>query len=339
MKIAVLIPTYQDSQSVFGQFNFPYNPTPYLKKHDWKIFAIESKNTDLQVKKIIEQNHDLIFNLCDGGCDEDLAGVEVIRLLEKNNIPYTGSDSKFYGISRREFKEVSKKIGVLSPKSCFLKDSHEINKVIELLKFPMIVKHYNSYGSIGLFKDSKVKNLDELKNKVKIIISNFGEALIEEFIEGREFTVLIAENPSDSSLYYSFRSIEYDFPENEEFKHFDLKWVDFNHLNSHPCSDVKLDLYLRKICGELFIALKGSGYARFDIRVNNQNEAYIVDVNPNCSIFYNKGSEGSADLILLQYKNGHQRFVNMILRSAFNRVKKSDKYDQAILKEETYCQI
>jgi D-alanine-D-alanine ligase len=52
-----------------------------------------------------------------------------------------------------------------------------------------------------------------------------GAALIEEFIEGTECTVLVAVNPDDPARPKTYTPIQYRFPEGETFKHSDMKWV------------------------------------------------------------------------------------------------------------------
>jgi D-alanine-D-alanine ligase len=64
--------------------------------------------------------------------------------------------------------------------------------------------------------------------------------LIEEFIEGREFTVLVAENPEDEDNPIAFMPVECRFGNGESFKHFDLKWVDHNTIGWVPCKEEEL---------------------------------------------------------------------------------------------------
>ncbi len=49
-------------------------------------------------------------------------------------------------------------------------------------------------------------------------------------MEGREFTVLVAENPEDELNPIVFQPVECVFAEGESFKHFDLKWVDYGNI-------------------------------------------------------------------------------------------------------------
>lgn len=63
------------------------------------------------------------------------------------------------------------------------------------LRFPMIVKHWNGYNSEGMTTKSRVANSEELRLEGVRCVESYGGALVEEFIEGQEFTVLCAENP------------------------------------------------------------------------------------------------------------------------------------------------
>ena len=45
-------------------------------------------------------------------------------------------------------------------------------------------------------------------------------------------------------------------------------------------------------------ALGGSGYGRCDLRVDDQGQVYLLEINPNCGVFYPDGQFGSANIIL-----------------------------------------
>lgn len=63
------------------------------------------------------------------------------------------------------------------------------------LRFPLIVKPRHGYSSAGLSRKSRVVSREALRARTEQIIARFGGVLIEEFVEGREFTTLVAENP------------------------------------------------------------------------------------------------------------------------------------------------
>ncbi len=58
----------------------------------------------------------------------------------------------------------------------------------------------------------------------------YGGALVEQFVAGREFTVLVAENGADPAQPLTYLPVECRFSNGEEFKHFDLKWKDYDSM-------------------------------------------------------------------------------------------------------------
>ena len=96
------------------------------------------------------------------------------------------------------------------------------------MKFPLSVKHFSSYASVGLTKESKVYNLMDLRKQCERMLQTYGGCLVEEFIEGREFTVLAAQVPSENGIdVVAFDPLECKFRKGEDFKHFNLMWVDY----------------------------------------------------------------------------------------------------------------
>ena len=184
------------------------------------------------------------------------------------------------------------------------------------LNFPLIVKHFSSYASIGLTKDSKVWNVNDLKTQGERMLHTYGGCLVEEFIQGREFTVLAAHVPSatsdDDLDVVAFEPVECRFGEDEDFKHFNLKWVDYDNIFWKGVTDVALCKRLKQQAKNVFQALDGRGYGRLDVRADPSGEhLYFLEINPNCGIFYPEGAYGSADFILdrLDSKNAHAEFI------------------------------
>ena len=187
------------------------------------------------------------------------------------------------------------------------------------LRFPLIVKHPHSYSSVGLTRQSRVTNSRELVRETARIVETYGGALIEEFIEGREFTVLVAEPRDDGEDAWVLDPIEFVFPEGESFKHFDLKWKEFSSMQTRAVADTSLAQRLRDVSALTFAALSGSGFGRCDLRMDASGEIYLLEINPNCAVFYPEGQHGSADLILANDPAGHRDFLTHLLRCALRR--------------------
>ena len=82
-----------------------------------------------------------------------------------------------------------------------------------------------------------VRTWSSSRSRPRREIELFGRALLEEFIEGREFTCLIAENPDDEKNPITFKPVEFIFPKGESFKHYDMKWVEYEKMSVAPVND------------------------------------------------------------------------------------------------------
>lgn len=325
MKICVLYDSYEQSRSVLKEVDMPCDPSPYLQDHHCESVAIHKATAVQQIIALSRKGYDVFVNLCDGAWDEDRPGIEVVQALERLGLAFTGADTKFFEPSREKTKLVCHYGGIGTPAYVMAQNDHDIEFAANTLRFPLIVKHPSSYSSIGLTPASRVERAEDLAVQVNKTIMSYGAALIEEFIEGREFTVLVAENPDDPTQAISYKPVEFRFPPGETFKHFDLKWLDYHGMSAVPVGDPELEQRLRKISSQLFLDLQGTGYGRCDIRMNHEGELFILEINPNCGVFYDTKNPGSADLILLHDPAGHVGFANTIVQSALKRNRRQQK--------------
>jgi len=319
MNICILNGSYEESDAPTKDFDPLPDPVPYLPGHACEQHFIRKATAVRQVRDLVRRGFDLFINLCDGAWDEDRPGIEVVQALERYGAAFTGAGSHFYEPTREMMKFVCHYWDVPTPAYTFVLETGHLEIATRHLRFPLIVKHPNSYNSIGLTRASRVENIEQLYQQTSITLENFGGALIEEFIEGREFTVLVVENPDDELNPLAYTPVEFCFPPGESFKHFDLKWIDYQGMTCVPCRDPELALRLQTMAKKLFSGLTGNGYGRCDIRMNDQGELFMLEINPNCSIFYPPQEAGSADFILLQQPDGHKDFADKIIRAALNR--------------------
>jgi D-alanine-D-alanine ligase len=151
------------------------------------------------------------------------------------------------------------------------------------------------------------------------MIHEYGAALIEEFVEGREFTALVAEARGADEDAWVLEPVEFRFPAGETFKHFDLKWKDYAEMRAQPVAESGLADRLRAVAALTFAALGGSGFGRCDLRVDDTGEIYLLEINPNCGMFYPEGEFGSADFILAADPAGHRGFLLHLIECALRR--------------------
>lgn len=331
MRICILDSSYELSESVFKGVDIPVDPQLYLAGHDCEHHFLHKATAVQRVFALAKQGFDLFINLCDGEWDEDRAGIEVVQALERLGVPFTGANAAFYATNREKLKMACHYWSVQTPSAVFAYDDQGIALAAQNLRYPLLVKHYNGYGSIGLTHASRVSDEAALYQQTHQMIATYGGALIEEFIDGREFTVLVAENPDDPTAPIAYLPVEFRFPVGETFKHFGMKWETYVDLNCVPVTDTALVARLEAMAKRVFLGVGGVSYGRCDIRMNQQGELFILEINPNCGIFYPPEAMGSADLALTHDPRGHKHFVDMLLRAALKRRGKTRPKWQVVL--------
>lgn len=323
LRICVLQASYEHSNAETKDLDPPCSPARWAPHYEWVHVPINKAEAIPTVRDLVlSGKYDLFFNLCDGAWDEDRAGMEVVAALERFNAPYTGADSVFFEPSKEIMKMVAKYGGANIPAYVFAYNPEDIERACTELSLPVIVKHYNGYNSIGMTKKSRCETLEDLREQSKIMINKYGGALIEEFIEGRECTVLVSENPADTKNPIAYEPLEVRFPSGETFKHFALKWEEYDDMGWVKVKEESLRQRLMDITRRLFVDFRGRSYGRIDYRVNSKDEIYFLEINPQCGVFYPPEAPGSADQILNAdgaNGEGHRRFIDSLVQAALKR--------------------
>ena len=319
--VRICLITNQELDTVpFPANDWPCDPRPFLPDDEWHLLTLEDKYTSVaEVERQIERGFDLFFNLCDGAEGQDIPGIEVIHTLERHGVPFTGATSSFYEPTRIEMKEACASVGVASPACVLARTEEDVERAAQTLRFPLFVKHYNSYASVDLSRNSRVRTLEGLRLQARKIMSRHGAALIEEYIPGLECAVLVAENPEDLSNPTTYTPIQYQFPKGESFKHEKLKWEDYGGLECIPVADPILAARLRREAAQFFVALGGTSFGRCDIRVDAAGTPYMLEINPNCGVYFLPDDPGTADIILANDPAGHAGFTRQLVAAALAR--------------------
>jgi D-alanine-D-alanine ligase len=198
-------------------------------------------------------------------------------------------------------------------------------KPYEHLSFPLFVKPVKAGDSLGVNENSLVETPAELRAKVSEIITEYDEALVEEYVAGREFTVLVAADPEPSQPPTAYLPLEFVFPKEKSFKTYDLKIKEWHPECNVPCTDAVLAERLRDAARRIFKAFEGAGYARLDFRVDAAGTIFFLEINFACSVFYPEGHEGSADYILKYDGVGQGGFLRRIIAEGTARWRRKQK--------------
>lgn len=318
MKVCVLQPDYSTTGVDYKNYDPPRDLSVLIPQAEVHNVFLNKLTTYKQLKELAKQGYDVFVNLCEGYLEWEVPSIDVIYTLELLNLPFTGPSAKLYDPPKELMKYLAYCEGVNTPGYAVVEEMKNIIHATKHLSFPLFVKPSKAGDSLGVDEDSLVNNIEELEKKAASIIEEYGPLLVEEYIDGREFTVLVAANP-DGKTCTVFRPVEYLFPSGNQFKTYALKTSELHPDCNIPCKDPLLDKQLRAATERIFKGFNGVGYARLDFRVNDRNEIYFLEINFTCSVFYKDGYEGSADFILKYDGIGQAGFLHHIIGEGIAR--------------------
>lgn len=286
--------------------------------HEVKIISLQ----DNLYQIIRSEKPDLIFNLADDGFYND-PNLEphVPALLDILKIPYTGNNYFTLALcqNKARAKEIMSFYGILTPKwQVFNNFNRKLNPN---LRFPLIVKPVKADGSIGIKERSVVYNEEQLRDQVSHILDIYKqEALVEEYIDGREFNVGLIGNQRVVVLPISeidFSGLPKNFPKIVSYR---AKWVKQSLVFKRTpviCPaviDEKLANEIREIAKKCYKIFGCRGYARIDFRYSeNEKKNYVLEVNPNPDISEDAGLAKAAKVAGLSYQDLILKIVNLAL--------------------------
>lgn len=325
MRICVLQPDYTTSDVDYKN----YDPVRQLH-HLWPEASFDhvllnKLTTYKQLRELSKKGYDIYVNLCEGYPEWPTPGIDVIHCLEQLNLPFTGPTSRIYDPPKELMKYVAFAEGIPTPAFALVENLEAVVSDCRHLRYPLFVKPHGAGDSLGVDQHSLVHNEDELVAKCQEIFDDYSPLLVEEYIDGREMTVMLVANADLPKTCTVFKPIEYIFPQGFAFKTYSLKTSELHPEANIPCQDPVLEQKLKVAAEKIFRGFGGVGYARLDFRVNTRQEIYFLEINFTCSVFYQDGYEGSADYILKIDGIGQAGFLRKIIDEGMARYRRRQK--------------
>ena len=261
---------------------------------------------------------DLVFNLFEGFGGRPETEAEVADGLTALGVPYTGCPAPALrlGLDKAKVKEIMRYDGIDTPAFQVL-DTETVSSF--RLRYPCIVKPCGEDASHGMSRESVVDSLPALKEQVARVTGSYGgRALVEEFIDGREFNVTVLSNSNVSVLPVS--EIDYTLAAGvPRILTYAAKW----DKNSPEYSGTKAVCPARitssdrtrieDIALRVFRLLGCRGYARIDLRAGRNGHMNVLEVNPNPDISPGSGAARQAEAAGLTYTRFIQTITNIAL--------------------------
>ena len=260
----------------------------------------------------------IIFNWC-----ESLPGLRhsewlVAKRLEMLGFTFTGADSETLALAQDKYrvKVLLEQAGIPTPAWRIFHDGEPC----EWDHFPAIVKPMNEHCSAGITRESVVLNQTELESRIPFILDTYQQpAMVEDFIDGREFHVSVWGNEKLTVLPVAEMDFSFFSNIKDRLCTYDAKFI--------PGSDAyeKIETLLpapltaeektalEKVCCDAYVALGCRDYARLDIRLRD-NVFYVLDVNPNADISHEASMACAAEVAGISYGQMGSMFVRLAAR-------------------------
>ncbi len=337
----------------FSQSIAEYTKTFNELDVEWKWQPVTINNYAAVIESIAKKNEKdnklhLVFNLCDGDEVNGTPGISVVRLLEEKGLLYTGSDEYFYHIttSKIPMKQAFDNAGVPTAAWEAIKIREQnITGIISKLGSPVIVKPSVSGGSMGVGVRNVVNTTEDLDKQVQNMFDGYrgwqltSDGIVaESFINGPEYTVLIVgsyDKPGNSKIYEPVERIFHpSLPDEEKFLSFDRLWEIYEEEKPMPNEGNFYEYELpaaglideiKRISWDAYVATKGKGYTRVDLRMDKETgKIYVLEVNAQCGLSEDEDYTSIGAILRLSGKTFTQLVV-AIINDAYQRKKATAK--------------
>jgi D-alanine-D-alanine ligase len=305
-----------------------------LLELDYDVTCVPLKPPIEQAREIISSlDVDLVFNLFEGFCGYPETEAIVPEALSAAGIPFTGCPDKALRLclDKAKVKVLLKAAGIPTPDFQLL--NPQIMYMFQL-SYPCIVKPRREDASHGLSEASVVTGPESLEKQVELISKSYsGGALVEEFVDGREFNVTVLGNSQGTVLPVS--EIVYTLPsEKPRILTFTAKWEpdSLYFQNTRVVCPAEISADERENINQTALAayrlLDCRGYARVDMRMDKEGELNVIEVNPNPDISPDAGTARQAKAAAMTYT----QFIDTIVKLALEK-ENHDNQDTAHAKK------
>ena len=283
------------------------------------VASVSVVDADLpsRLREYAPKDH-IVFNWCEGLPGVPRSEARVARTLAAMHFAYTGSTGRALDLTwdKPKVNALLDRRGIPSPRW----------RVLVSLQtegwdcYPAIVKPAYEHCSYGVTSESVVLNAQELRQRIGFVLDTFHEpALVEDFIDGREFHVgvwgdgqleMLPPAEMDFALFDNVRDrlCTYDSkfaPGTPHYEGIQLRLP-------APLTETEY-ANLQRTVFRTYRATGCRDYARFDIRLRDAI-FYVLDVNPNADISCDASLACAAEAAGFPFGKMASRLVNLAAR-------------------------
>jgi len=285
--------------------------------HEVETLAVFDNVTRI-VDKLESLGPDVVFNLSESFYHDRAHEPNITALLDLMKVRYTGSGSDALLLCKD--KALAKKVlayhHVRLPHFVVSHRAHPLRR-LRRFAYPAFVKPVCEDASDGICRASFAKDEKEAIERARFIHQKFNsDALIEEYIEGRELYLSVLGN--NRLTVFPAREIFFDqMPEDApKFATFHAKWNDSYRkkwgITNGPAKPLPEGVpgHLSELARKVYRLLKIRGFGRIDVRLTATGDVYVIEANPNPCLAQDEDFAQSACLGGVSYDTLIQEILN-----------------------------
>jgi D-alanine-D-alanine ligase len=305
-----------------AEWKMEFDVTATLRESGHEVRVVGVHDDLRAIRTAVEEFHpDILFNLLEAFADVGTFDQNVVSYLELMRLPYTGCNPRGLTLSRD--KSLSKKLlayhRIPVPEFTVVRRGRK-PVLPKRLRCPLIVKSLVHEASVGISQASVVENEAQLARRVQFVHESVGTAaIIEQFIEGRELYVGVIGNER-LRVFPVWEMFFNNMPDNARCIATErVKWST-KYQQRHGIQTDQAALpegvgdRLRYMAKRVYRALDLSGYARIDLRMDTNGQAYVLEANPNPQLAYGEDFAESAERGGVSYDQLLERITTLGLQ-------------------------
>lgn len=289
--------------------------------HDVRVLGLDDSIDPLR-DAIDEFKPHVCFNLLEHFRGKSSLVPSVLGYLELRSVRYTGCNpiGMMFSTDKARQRKILRHHRIPAP-DFFIVERGRKAKRPSRLDYPLIVKSNTEHGSTGIAEASVVSADDKLAQRVEHIHTQVGtDAIVERYVHGRELYCAILGN----KRLTSFPLWELSMPKlregapaiaTERIK-WDAKRQDSVGMRIGKADiDDKLAERIAKACKRAYKALEQNGYARFDVRLAEDDRFYVIESNPNPQLAFDDEFADAAKAAGVEYPDLLERIISLALNA------------------------
>jgi D-alanine-D-alanine ligase len=269
-------------------------------------------------KRLEALQPDAVFNLCEGYREWSAGESCVAGLLDLLGIPYTGSGALALGIALDKplAKELFIARQIPTPRFAVYRQSPA---QLPSLRFPLMLKLAGEDASLGITPDNVARDEASALTRLQQLFDQYrAPVLVEEFIDGREFTVALLEG---EPLLVE----EIDIRVEPRIVGFRAKWTadsaEYAGTISvfSPAITDEQRSELITLSRRVWDVIGLRDYARVDFRMDADGRMYVLEANPNPDLSAGSGYRRSLEVAQISFGDFITRLLDNALRRRIQR--------------------